>query len=117
MLNKPDGIVWAKLEFNMSTGKVDRYIEGFSKMVPLYNPFERGVAEKSIMVFAKDPDIQKLAIKAGANQAGGMEMIDEIAKGRLDVSDFDYFLAHSDIQVQCIVVLTYNKGPSKKNKT
>jgi len=115
MLNKPDGIVWAKLEFNMSTGKVDRYIEGFSKMVPLYNPFERGVAEKSIMVFAKDPDIQKLAIKAGANQAGGMEMIDEIAKGRLDVSDFDYFLAHSDIQVDLkpLVGILRDKFPKK----
>ena len=38
-----------------------RYMEPFSKMVPLYHPFERGVAEKTILVFAKNEETLNVA--------------------------------------------------------
>jgi hypothetical protein len=38
-------------------------------MVPIYHPFERGVAEKVILAFAQDPEAQKAATEAGASKA------------------------------------------------
>ncbi len=43
-----------------------RYLEPFNKMVPIYHPFERGVAEKVILAFANDLEAQKAAKDAGA---------------------------------------------------
>ena len=40
-------MVWAKLEFNMANVKKDKYLEAFTKMTPIYHPYERGVAEKT----------------------------------------------------------------------
>jgi hypothetical protein len=38
-------------------------------MVPIYHPFERGVAEKVILAFANDLEAQKAAKDAGAARA------------------------------------------------
>lgn len=57
-----------KIEFNMMTGKKDKYIEPFSKMVPLFHSFERGVVEKSVLVFAKTIEEQNAAVEAGARR-------------------------------------------------
>ena len=46
-----------------------RYLEPFNKMVPIFHPFERGVAEKVILAFAQDPEAQKAAREAGAARA------------------------------------------------
>jgi len=100
MLNDSNAIVKLKIEFNMMTGKKDKYIEPFSKMVPLFHSFERGVVEKSVLVFAKTIEEQNAAVEAGAKKAGGSDLIDDIAKGKLDVIDFDYFLAHDDIAIE-----------------
>jgi len=100
MLDEPNGIVNVKIEFNMSTGKKDRYKESFNKMVPLFHAFERGVAEKSIVVFAKNTVDQEAAIQAGAQKAGGSELIEDIAKGKVEIIDFDHFICHEDILIE-----------------
>ena len=58
-------------------------MDAFSKMVPLYHPFERGVEEKTIMVFSKNEESLKLARDAGAERAGGIDLIEDIAKVRV----------------------------------
>lgn len=65
MLNMPDALVWARLEFNMQASKKDKYIDAYSIMTPVAHPFERGVAEKSVLVFVRDPDAAKAAEAAG----------------------------------------------------
>ena len=65
MLNMPDALVWARLEFNMQASKKDKYIDSYSVMTPVSHPFERGVAEKSVLVFVRDPDAAKAAEAAG----------------------------------------------------
>jgi ribosomal protein L1 len=97
MMDDPNGIVMIRVEVDLSTGKKDKYMEPFSKMVPLFHSFERGVVEKTVLVFAKTPEDQNAALEAGAKKAGGLDLIDDISKGKLDVIDFDYFLAHDDI--------------------
>jgi len=100
MLDEPNGIVNVKIEFNMSTGKINRYKESFNKMVPLLHAFERGVAEKNILVFAKNTEDQEAAIEAGAQKAGGSELIEDIAKGKIEIMEFDHFICHDDILVE-----------------
>ena len=65
MLNCPDALVWAKLEFNMANVKKDKYLDSFTKMIPIYHPYERGVAEKQILVFCKTPEQIATAEAAG----------------------------------------------------
>jgi len=115
MLNIPDAMIWAKLEFNLQGPKKERFLEGFMTMVPIFNPFERGVAEKQIMVFAKNPEAIKAAEEAGALKAGGTELVEEIAKGRVDVTDIDNFLAHEDIEKELkpLIGILREKMPKK----
>jgi len=115
MYNIPDGMVWAKLEFNLQATKKDRFMDGFTKMVPIYHPFERGVAEKMILAFCKEPEDIKAALKAGATKAGGKELIDEIVKGKLDVSDIDHFLSTEDtvVDLKPLVGILRDKFPKK----
>jgi len=115
MHNIPDGMVWAKLEFNLQNVKKDKFIDSFTKMVPVYHPFERGVAEKVIMAFCKDPEEMKAAEAAGATKAGGTELIEEIAKGKLDVADFDHFLATEEIvaELKPLLGILRDKFPKK----
>jgi len=115
MLNNPDGLVLAKLEFNMAGAKKDRYVEAFNKMVPIFYPFERGVAEKVILAFAKDPEAQRAAKEAGASRVGGLDLVEDIAKGKVETIDFDHFLAHEDIapEMKPLLGILREKFPKK----
>merc|ERR1719391_1573990 len=88
-------------------------------MIPLYHPFERGVANKSIMVFTKSEEGQKIAREAGAERAGGSDLIENIAKGSVDVVDYDYFLAHEDIilELKPLLGILREKFPKKLSGT
>ena len=115
LLNLPNCLVWAKLEFNMANVKKDKYIEGFTKMVPIYHPYERGVAEKHILVFCKTPEEMKLAEDAGAKKAGGSDLVQDILKGKTDVSDFDHFLATEEmaLELKPLLGILRDKFPKK----
>jgi len=114
MLNNPNGIVMARVELDM-TSKKDRYIDAMTKMVPLFHPFERGVTQKTIMLFAKNEEGLIAAKEAGADRAGGIELIEDIAKGKIDVIDYDYFLAHDDIllELKPLLGILREKFPKK----
>ena len=115
MLNMPNCLVWAKLEFNMANVKKDKYIEGFTKMVPIYHPYERGVAEKHILVFCKTPEEIRLAEEAGAKKAGGSDLVQDILKGKTDVSDYDHFLSTEEmaLELKPLLGILRDKFPKK----
>lgn len=89
-------------------------------MVPLYHAFERGVSEKMILAFAKNEESLDAARNAGAMKVGGLDLIEDISKvrrskkikrhlstinskifqGKVEVIDYDYFLAHDDISLE-----------------
>ena len=115
LLDLPNSLVWAKLEFNMANVKKDKYIESFTKMVPIYHPYERGVAEKHILVFCKTQEEIKLAEDAGAKKAGGSDLVLDILKGKTDVSDFDHFLATEEmaLELKPLLGILRDKFPKK----
>lgn len=96
-LNKPDAIVEAKIELNLRGSKKGRYLEEFSKMVPIWHYYDRGVSESTVLAFCSTDEQIHQATEAGALKAGGEDLIQEVAKGRLDVADVDFFVAHEDI--------------------
>ena len=115
MLNVPDAMVFAKLEFNMSMAKKDKYLDGFSKMIPIYHPYERGVAEKHILVFCRQPQEIADAEAAGAKKAGGSDLVQDILKGKTDVSEFDHFLATEEmaLELKPLLGILRDKFPKK----
>ena len=115
MLDIPDALVWAKLEFNMANVKKDKYLDGFTKMVPIYHPYERGVAEKHILVFCRSPEEIATAEAAGAKKAGGSDLIQDILKGKTDVSDFDHFLSTEEMSLELkpLLGILRDKFPKK----
>lgn len=117
--SKPGGLVIAKIEFNLKSKKRDQYMDGFTKMVPITHAYDRGVPDRSVCAFVTDDEMANAAIEAGAIKTGGEEFIKELAKGRIDVSDIDYFVAHEDIlgSVNTLVGVLRDKAPKLKEGT
>jgi len=117
--SKPEGLVFAKIEFNLKSTKRDQYMDGFTKMVPIAHAYDRGVPDKSICAFVTDDEMANAAMEAGAVKTGGEEFIKELAKGRIDVSDIDHFVAHEDIlgSVNTLVGVLRDKVPRPKEGT
>ena len=63
----------------------DRYLEEFSKMVPIAHQYNPNAIEKEVMVFAASEELQREATEAGAKMVGGEELIEEIKKGRVEL--------------------------------
>ena len=84
-------------------------------MVPIYHPYERGVAEKHILVFCKTQEEIKLVEDAGAKKAGGSDLVLDILKGKTDVSDFDHFLATEEmaLELKPLLGILRDKFPKK----
>ena len=36
----------------------------------------------------------------GATRVGGMELVEDIAKGKVDVAEIDHFIAHEDMMTE-----------------
>lgn len=100
IFNRPDSMIKAKVEFYMRAVKKEKYIEGFTKMVPIANKYDRGVQEKTVMAFVPNDEEKDKALAAGAAAAGGEELITEIMKGRVEVADYDVFLCHDEMGVK-----------------
>ncbi len=85
MLNRPDDVVYAKVEIDMNSTKKDKYLDEFQKMVPVVHPFGRNVALKNVCAFVPNEEEEAKAKEAGAALVGGTELITEIIKGRVDI--------------------------------
>ena len=42
----------------------------------------------------------KICIFSGATRVGGLELVDDIAKGKVDVAEIDHFIAHEDMMTE-----------------
>merc|ERR1719273_306524 len=83
--SKPDGFVIAKVEFDLRASKKDKFLDIFSKMVPIVHSYDSGVQDRTVMAFVPNAEMEESAKEAGAIRAGGEELINELAKGRIEV--------------------------------
>ena len=114
--SNPEGLVMAKIEFNLRANKKDNYLDGFTKMVPITHAYDRGVPDRNICAFVTSDEMGNAAVEAGAFKTGGEEFIKELSKGRIDVSDIDHFVAHEDIlgSVNVLAGVLRDKQPKVK---
>ncbi|KAL3271443.1 hypothetical protein HHI36_021929 [Cryptolaemus montrouzieri] len=94
--NQPNAPLQAIFELNMQGEKKTRFVENFNRICGIQHPFDHG-EERTIIAFAKDGDAQKSASEAGAQLAGGVELIKNIQNGKVSLQDFQFVIAHPDI--------------------
>lgn len=80
--------------------------------------FDHG-EDRSIIAFAKSPEMQEEAKAAGAHLAGGVELIKDIQNGRISLQDFQYIIAHPNILPELVSVrgLMKRRFPNPKSGT
>lgn len=119
MLNDPDALVHIKVEFDMRATKKDRYLEPFSKMVPIVKSYDRNVPDRCVMCFVPNEELRLAAMQAGAVQAGGHDLIIEVSKGRVDISEIDHFVCHTDLagQIRPLNAALRDKVPTMANES
>lgn len=71
-------------------------MDNFHRIVAIPHKIDHG-EERSIIVFTKLPEQQKEATEAGAQLAGGVELIKSIQNGDVNLLDFQHIIAHPNI--------------------
>ncbi|KAK4881077.1 hypothetical protein RN001_004396 [Aquatica leii] len=118
MYNKPQANVCINIELNMLGEKKTRFVDNFTRIAPISHKFNHG-EERSILVFTKEVVMQDEARSAGAQLAGGIELIKEIQNGNLSLQDFDFIVAHPNILPELVALrgLMKRKFPNPKTGT
>ena len=88
MKNDPDAMVHVKIELDMRSTKKDRYLDAFTKMIPIVKAHDRNVPDRQVMCFVPNEEMRLEVLQAGAVMAGGADLIMEVAKGRIDIVSF-----------------------------
>ncbi|XP_060526869.1 large ribosomal subunit protein uL1m [Cylas formicarius] len=113
--NQPNAPLHVSIELNMQGEKKTKFVDNFNRTVAIKHKFNQG-DERSIIVFAKNEESQREALKAGAQLAGGVDLIKQIQGGQLNLQDFRYVAAHPDILPELVVLrgLMKRKFPNPK---
>ncbi|XP_071442972.1 large ribosomal subunit protein uL1m [Hetaerina americana] len=116
--NVPDSPLNVTIELDMRTEKKTKFVEKFTRMVAIPEPFNHG-EERKIVAFCKTPELQRVALNTGAVVAGGSELIKSFQTGECSVHDYDYFVAHVDILTEIIALrgLMKKKFPNPRSGT
>jgi len=112
-------IIEAKIELDMRASKKEKYVEEFSRQVPIMHSFDRGVPDRNVLVFVANEEQAAEAMEAGAYKAGDIDLVNEISKGRIDVADIDHFVAHDDMakDMAPLTNILRDKVPNAKEDT
>lgn len=116
MYNVPNASLNVHIELNMVAEKKTRHLENFYRIVKIDHSFDQGV-DRQIIVFTKNKEGAKEAMAAGASLAGGSELIKDVQNGELQLSDYQYVLAHPEILPELVTLrgLMKKKFPNPKN--
>uniref|UniRef100_A0A1B0D1M8 Uncharacterized protein n=1 Tax=Phlebotomus papatasi TaxID=29031 RepID=A0A1B0D1M8_PHLPP len=116
MYNVPNASLNVHIELNMVAEKKTRHLENFYRTVKIDHSFDQGV-DRQIIVFTKTKESAKEAMAAGASLAGGSELIKDVQNGELQLSDYQYVLAHPEILPELVTLrgLMKKKFPNPKN--
>ncbi|KAJ3647279.1 hypothetical protein Zmor_019165 [Zophobas morio] len=96
MYNEPNSHLLARIELNMQGEKATRFVEDFSRIAAIPHKFEHG-DERAIIAFSKTASVRQEALDAGAQLAGGVDLIKQIQNGGVSLQNFQYIIAHPDI--------------------
>ncbi|XP_067004658.1 large ribosomal subunit protein uL1m [Anabrus simplex] len=116
--NVPDAPLNAFIELDMRAPKKNKFVDNFKRVVHIPYPFDLG-DDRSVLVFCKSPELQKMALEAGATLCGGTELIKDVQKGEVAVQDFQFVVAHPEILPELVSVrgLMKRNFPTTRNGT
>lgn len=118
MYNVPNAPIVAHIELNMKGEKATRMVENIYRTAAVKNKFEHG-EERTILVFTKGQENVELARQAGATHVGGPELVKNIQNGDLQLTDYQYVIAHPNILPDMVPIrgLMKKKFPNPKSGT
>jgi large subunit ribosomal protein L1 len=118
MYNEPNASLHVHIELNMQGEKKTRFVENFNRIAAVPFKFEHG-EERTIVAFSKDVAVQKEALDAGAELAGGVELIKQIQSGAVLLQNFQFIIAHPDILPELVPLrgLMRRRFPNPKSGT
>ncbi|EEZ97527.1 mitochondrial ribosomal protein L1 [Tribolium castaneum] len=118
MYNEPGASLLVRIELNMQGEKATRFVDDFTRIVPIPFKFEHG-EERPIIAFAKTGSAQKEALNAGAQLAGGVDLIKQVQNGAVSLQNFKFVIAHPDILPELVALrgLMKRRFPNPKMGT
>ncbi|VDP01071.1 unnamed protein product [Soboliphyme baturini] len=78
MFNNVAAPVVLRLDLNMELEKKNHYLESTSKLILMPHTFHHD-QKRTILAFVKNPDLQISALEAGAEIAGGPELVKKVS--------------------------------------
>lgn len=99
MLDKPDALVSAFMEIDMRTAKKTKFVSAFDGMIIDYKNNLNIKQKRTIAAVVPDLHEQERAAEAGASIIGSNDLIKDIQKGRVKVSDFDEIVVHTSMLI------------------
>ncbi|KAK0169095.1 hypothetical protein PV327_002841 [Microctonus hyperodae] len=101
--NLPNAFINAYIELDMHGEKPTKMVEAFTRTVNMPHVFDHG-ENRTVIAFAKTPELLQMADKAGATICGDGQLIKKIQKGEISVSDFTATVAHPEIMAELSVI-------------
>nr|CAD7403875.1 unnamed protein product [Timema poppensis] len=103
------------IELDMKAEKKNKFLDNLNRIVAVPYAFDQG-EERAILALCKTPELQKIALEAGANLAGDLELIKDIQSGEVSLQDFQFVVAHLNIlpELSSLRGLMKRKFPTTK---
>jgi len=89
MLNNMDALVYFDMVINFRTNRPTKFQGNINKTVVLPHAFDDG-KENRVLVFCKTPEESEAALEAGAEFAGGLEIMKKVENGDIRREDWDH---------------------------
>ncbi|XP_033343107.2 mitochondrial ribosomal protein L1 isoform X1 [Megalopta genalis] len=103
MYNRPDAYVNAIFALNLQREKKTKFLEKLTNLVETPHPFDQQT-NRTILAFCKKTSDIEDAMAAGANHAGGVEIIRQIQNGSFAYKEYSYIVAHVDILPDLLLI-------------
>lgn len=118
MYNLPNAHIKALIELDMHDVKKNKFVDSFSRIMSIPHVFDQDQNRK-ILAFCKNPDMQTIAIDAGAQFAGGKDLIKKIQNGDFSIKEYDIIVSEPSILPELLLIrgIMRRKFPNTKNGT
>lgn len=124
VLDDPKAFLKLKVEFNMTGSKSTRFLESFTRMIPVYHKYNLDIPSKSLCLFIpegeREAEMKAIAEKFEVTLVGSpAKMADDITKGNVEITNIDYFLAHQDCatEMKPLTGILRDKVPTTRDGT
>lgn len=95
MLDNMDALVYFDMVLNFRTNKQNKFQGDINKTVVLPHSFDDG-KENRVLVFCRTPEEKEAALEAGAEYAGGAELVKSVENGDVRREDWEHLCCTMD---------------------